>query len=153
MSTAQESSRTILARWLRFNFVGAVGIAVQLATLAFLRTGLHLHYIVATALAVEVAVIHNFIWHERYTWADRGTQAVATRFITFNATNGAVSIVGNLLMMKLLVDGARLPYLPANVGAIAACSIANFLLSDRLVFRMAKLPAAKHACLRSATGG
>ena len=152
MSAAQESSRTMLARWLRFNFVGAVGIAVQLATLALLRAGLHLHYIFATALAVEAAVIHNFIWHERYTWADRRTQAVATRFIAFNATNGAMSIVGNLAMMKLLVDGARLPYLPANVVAIAACSIANFLVSDRLVFRMAKRRAAKHACLQSATG-
>src|SRR5438874_8447101 len=98
MSTAQESSRTILARWLRFNLVGAVGITVQLASLAFLRTGLHLHYIVATALAVEAAVIHNFIWHERYTWADRRTEAAALRFIAFNATNGAVSIVGNLLI-------------------------------------------------------
>src|SRR5947207_8249476 len=102
MTTAQESSRTMLARWLRFNLVGAVGITVQLASLAFLRTGLHLHYIVATALAVEAAVIHNFIWHERYTWADRRTEAAALRFIAFNATNGAVSIVGNLLIMRLL---------------------------------------------------
>jgi putative flippase GtrA len=135
MSSAQGRGQTVLVRWLKFNLVGAIGIAVQLATLLFLRTGLHLHYMVATALAVEAAVIHNFIWHERYTWADRRTQAVATRLVIFNATNGAMSIVGNLLMMKLLVEGVRLPYLPANVWAIAACSIANFLVSDRLVFR------------------
>jgi putative flippase GtrA len=145
MSSAQGRGQTVLVRWLKFNLVGAIGIAVQLATLLFLRTGLHLHYIVATALAVEAAVIHNFIWHERYTWADRGTQAVAIRLIIFNGTNGAMSMVGNLVMMKLLVEGVRLPYLPANVMAIAACSIANFLVSDRLVFRMAKRPNAKHA--------
>ncbi len=29
------------------------------------------HYLVATALAVEMAVLHNFFWHRRWTWADR----------------------------------------------------------------------------------
>jgi putative flippase GtrA len=152
MSTPHENPRTMLARWLRFNFVGALGIAVQLVTLGLLRTGLHLHYIFATALAVEAAVIHNSIWHERYTWADRRTQAAATRFITFNATIGGFSIVGNLIMMKLLVEGAHVPYLPANIVAIATCSIANFFMNDRLVFRMIKRTTAKHVCLRSTSG-
>ena len=48
-----------------------MGIAVQLLMLVVLKAGLHLHYLVATALAVETAVIHNFLWHERFTWADR----------------------------------------------------------------------------------
>ena len=149
---AQETSSRLLARWWRFNFVGAIGIAVQLATLAFLKTGLQLHYIVATALAVEAAVIHNFIWHERYTWADRRSRTVTRRFIIFNATNGATSVLGNLVLMKLLVERGHLPYLLANMLAIAACSFANFLLSDRFAFRIAKRPAAKLACLRSASG-
>ena len=136
--TTQQSSTRLLARWLKFNFVGALGIAVQLATLVFLKTGLRLHYMVATALAVETAVIHNFLWHARYTWADRQTRALTVRFITFNATNGALSIMGNVVMMRLLVEGAHLPYLAANGVAVAACSIANFLLSDRFVFRIGK---------------
>ena len=58
-------------RWLKFNLVGGFGIVVQLAALLGLKSGLHLGYLPATALAVEAAVIHNFFWHERYTWADR----------------------------------------------------------------------------------
>ena len=61
----------LLGRWLKFNFVGAVGVGVQLAMLALLVSGLGLGYMVATALAVETAVLHNFVWHERFTWADR----------------------------------------------------------------------------------
>ena len=135
MSSTQCNCKPIIRRWWKFNFVGALGIAVQLSTLGFLTTSLHFHYIFATALAVEAAVIHNFLWHERYTWADRPTRAVMTRFITFNATNGALSILGNLVMMKVLLEGAHLPCLPANGMAIAICSTANFFLSDRLVFR------------------
>ena len=58
-------------RWLKFNAVGAAGIGVQLAVLVSLRAGLHLHYLLATALAVEATVLHNFFWHKRFTWADR----------------------------------------------------------------------------------
>ena len=58
-------------RWLVFNFVGAMGILVQMGILWGLTSGLHLRYLTATALAVEAAVLHNFFWHERWTWADR----------------------------------------------------------------------------------
>ena len=63
--------RSIATRWLKFNLVGGMGIAVQLLMLVVLKSGLHIHYLVATALAVEAAVVHNFLWHERFTWADR----------------------------------------------------------------------------------
>ncbi len=58
-------------RWLKFNVVGAFGTAVQLGTLVLLKSALHMNYLLATALAVEISVLHNFVWHERYTWPDR----------------------------------------------------------------------------------
>ena len=54
-----------MIRWLKFNFVGGIGIGVQLVVLTALKSGLHFNYLLATVLAVEAAVIHNFIWHER----------------------------------------------------------------------------------------
>jgi putative flippase GtrA len=124
-------------RWLKFNLVGGIGIAVQLGALVFLRSVLHLDTLLATGLAVETAVIHNFLWHERYTWADRpatGAFQSLARLVTFNASNGAVSLVGNLVIMRALVGGLGMNYVVANLIAVAACSAVNFLLSDRLVF-------------------
>lgn len=129
-----------LRRWIKFNLVGAVGIGVQLAALALFSGGLRLNYLWATALAVECAVLHNFAWHERFTWADRGGRgwrAAAGRLARFNLTTGLVSIGGNLLLMRLLTGQAHLPVLPANLLSIAACSVANFVVSDRWVFRAA----------------
>jgi putative flippase GtrA len=110
-------------------------IRVSLGVLAALRSGFGLNYLVATAMAVEAAVIHNFLWHERYTWVDRAPGKGFGRFIRFNLTTGALSIAGNLALTKLFIDVAGLPYLVANGIAVAACSTANFLVSDRLVFR------------------
>jgi putative flippase GtrA len=136
VSTRVNSRRTVL-RWLKFNAVGALGIGVQLAVLLALKSGFHLSYLPATALAVEAAILHNFFWHERYTWADqvqRSWQRSLPRFLRFNLTTGGVSIVGNLALMKLMVGMGHMNYLVANGIAIALCSLANFLVSDRWVF-------------------
>lgn len=136
ISSQQHQKQTIL-RWIKFNTVGGVGIVVQLGALALFRSVLHLNYLVATALAVETAVIHNFLWHERFTWRDRPAARRSqslVRFVKFNATNGAVSLVGNLVIMRALVGQFHMNYVIANLIAVTVCSLANFLLSDWVVF-------------------
>ena len=128
-----------LRRWLKFNAVGAIGVVVQLAALAILKSLLHLDYLPDTALAVEIAVLHNFIWHQCWTWAERpgathDARLPWARLVRFNLSTGAVSIAANLLFMRLLVGGLHVPYLLASMSSIAAASLANFLLSDLFVF-------------------
>jgi putative flippase GtrA len=128
---------TVFTRWIKFNAAGLLGVAVQLATLAALTHIAGFNYLVATACAVEAAVLHNFIWHERYTWADRtrsAPQLAMKRLLQFNLSNGAVSLFGNLVLMKLLVGQAHLPALLANLIAIASCSTLNFCLGEFVVF-------------------
>ena len=130
-----------VSRWMKFNLVGAVGIAVQLLMLGLL-TACGVGYMLATALAVETAVLHNFVWHERFTWIDRRNGNFlhsVVRLLRFNLSTGAVSIVGNLLLMRLLVGQVHLRPILANMIAIAACSILNFIVSDRWVFRPVKV--------------
>ncbi|MFN7924804.1 MAG: GtrA family protein [Bryobacteraceae bacterium] len=124
-------------RWLKFNAVGGIGIAVQLGALALFKGAFGWHYLVATALAVEAAVLHNFLWHERWTWADRpaGFPERMARLARFHLGNGLVSIVSNVLLMRIFVGSLGMPYLPANLAAVAITSIANFLLSEYFVFR------------------
>jgi putative flippase GtrA len=118
--------------------VGLMGMVVQLCTLPILKSGFGLDYLPATALAVEAAVLHNFAWHERFTWKDRCSVQfgeVLHRLLRFNLTTGMISIVGNMLIMRYLVGHQQMPYLLANIIAIGCCSILNFLASDLIVFR------------------
>ena len=124
--------------WLKFNAVGIAGMGVQLLALIALTAGLGLNYLMATFLAVETAVLHNFAWHERWTWVERtrfSTGGAISRLIRFHLANGLISIAGNLILMWLFVSQLRLHYFLANLIAIGACSIMNFFASDRLVFR------------------
>ncbi len=129
-----------LIRWARFNAVGLMGVLVQITVLMFVRSVWNLHYLPATALAVEMAVLHNFWWHERWTWSDRTATAetsVLGRLLRFNMTVGTVSIVQNLFLMEFLVAGLNFHYLPANLMAIASCSTLNYFSSHWLVFGQA----------------
>jgi putative flippase GtrA len=123
-----------LLRYWRFNVVGAMGMAVQLGALAMLTRLLPGHYLWASGMAVEFAVVHNFLWHVRYTWGDGGGGA-AVRFVRFQASNGLVSLAGNVVLMRVLVGGAGMPKLAANLVAIACCSVANFWLGEVWAFR------------------
>jgi putative flippase GtrA len=131
--------RRFALRWLQFNAVGGIGIVVQLAALTALKGFLGVQYLLATGIAVEIAILHNFLWHERWTWRDRpaGLRESLRRLLRFNLTTGGLSLVSNLVLMRLLVGGFGLHYLIANLVAIAATSIANFLVSEFFVFRSA----------------
>jgi putative flippase GtrA len=135
--TAAGIGRSVTLRWLKFNAVGSLGMGVQLAVLFTLKSGFHLNYLLATGLAVEAAVVHNFLWHERYTWADRvepSWRKSVPRLLRFNLSTGGVSIAGNLALMKLMVDLGHVNYLVANGVALVLCSLANFLVSEHWVF-------------------
>jgi putative flippase GtrA len=54
--------------------------------------------------------------------------------VRFHLSNGAVSMVGNLVLMRVLVEGAGMPVLASNGAAILVCSVANFFLGDGWVF-------------------
>jgi putative flippase GtrA len=125
---------SLFRRFARFSIVGAGGIIVQTAVLAALLRFSDIHYMLATALAVELSVLNNFVWHRRWTWADRRASRAALALLRFNATTGAMSLAGNLVFMFLLVGALRLDPRAANLIAIGLCSLVNFALSDRFVF-------------------
>lgn len=127
-------------RWLKFNTVGFIGIGVQLVALAAYTRFLRIHYLPATAMAVETAVLHNYVWHELWTWRDRrskrdGWRAIAGRLLRFHLGNGLVSIVSNLVLMKFFVGSWGMKVMPANLLSIAITAVANFLIGEFFVFR------------------
>jgi putative flippase GtrA len=122
-------------RWGKYNLVGAMGMMVQLGALTFFNRWMAGHYLYASAAAIELTLLHNFVWHLHYTW--RGRSEGASRMhqlVRFHLSNGLVSMVGNLILMRLLVHGVHLPVLASNGIAILCCSIANFYLGNSWAF-------------------
>jgi dolichol-phosphate mannosyltransferase len=132
---AAAHRRAWCSRYLRFNLVGMSGFAVQLATLALLVHGARMWYVIATVLAVEAAVLHNFVLHERWTWRDRRLRGrVFDRLVRFHGANGLTSVAAHIVGTPLLVEAAGFQPLGANVLLVVLMSVVNYQLGDRVVF-------------------
>ena len=86
-------------------------------------------------MAVLVAVSHNFLWHERITWPGLPRDTRLRRWLSFHLTNGAISVVANVIVTTLIMKVLGVPLLAANAIAVGIASLANFLVSDRFIFR------------------
>jgi len=130
------SGVTLRSRVGIFTLVGVIGYGVQTVVLWLLVGRLGMAVVPATLMATEAAVLHNFLWHLGWTWADRpaGPGAIGWRLLRFNLSNGGFSLVGGAAIMALLVDALGVHYLLANLVAVLVVSVANFLASDRFVF-------------------
>lgn len=140
-------------RPLAFIVVGAGGFLVQSAILMALTWWGRWPVVPATALAVECALLANFLWHERWTWRERGDlTSRRQRLLRFHAGNGANSLIGTVALTWLGVHIAGLTPLAANAIAVAVVATANYHVADRWVFRavttatlLGALPAASAA--------
>ncbi|MEO8680218.1 MAG: GtrA family protein [Vicinamibacterales bacterium] len=135
-------SARVLSRCGRFMIAGAPGFVVQIVTVAALTHLAGVHYLVATALGVEAAILCNFFWHERWTWRERpaaNARERASRLLRFNLLTGATSIFGTVAIAAVIVEHATLPPIVANVGAVVILGLLNFAAADTLVFRAAAI--------------
>jgi putative flippase GtrA len=126
-------------RLLKFNVVGVGGFLLQVGALFGLtHISRPIGYLAATVLAVELAILNNFFWHQLWTWRDRPSLTVKEtlrRLARFNITTGLVSIAGNLVFMSFLVGRLRLALVIGNLISVIACSLLNFILADRFAFK------------------
>lgn len=87
----------------------------------------HLPLVIASALAVELAIISNFIWNNYWTF--KSTHLSLRRFAQFNLVSlGGLIISTGILWM--LVNQLGLYYLAANLLAIGLATIWNFMLNS-----------------------
>jgi putative flippase GtrA len=95
-------------------------------------------YVWATLTAVETAVLHNFLWHRRWTWRDRAARSLRgflKQLARFHLLNGSTSLLGNAVTVALLVESFHLSVLTAGALAVGVCTVANFLWAHLVVFR------------------
>jgi putative flippase GtrA len=127
-------------RFGRFGLVGLMGAMLQSLLIWGFTKHLGIVGGAATPLAVEITILHNFLWHERFTWSGccpKGFRERAFRLWRFHAGNGLISLGGNTILMYSLVDRFHAPAMPVAIGGIVLCSLANFFVANRWVYASA----------------
>ena len=138
-------------RYIKFGIVGASGTVVNLVVLhlghEYLFNQLEAAYnkpYFSLALAIAVATLNNFTWNRLWTWSDRvkmleagEAQPVSLRLLGKEfGQYVTASGFGSALQygLTLLLSGS-MDYRLANIVAIVAASVSNFLANDRWTFR------------------
>jgi putative flippase GtrA len=125
-------------RVFRFLTVGGTCGVIQLSVLHGLVATRGLEEHLANLIAFFISMEINFIFSQLFTWRDRLSPALQTRgFIgrlaMFNVS-ATMSLVINQSVFALF--NIFMWYLPAAALGICAAAFTNFMLNDRIVFRM-----------------
>jgi putative flippase GtrA len=131
-----------MMRFVKFLVAGAGGFLVQIAMLAALIKLGGVHYMPATIVAVEAAILLNFVWHQQWTWRDRGETGVLVRLVRFNVLTAFTSILGSVVVTTFLVETVSMTPIVANSISVLVLGVLNFIGTDRFVFRAAALAGA-----------
>jgi len=139
-------------RYLKFGIVGASGTVVNLLVLHFgheylfnqIEASYNKPYL-SLALAITLATLNNFTWNRLWTWSDRVKNLEADtqpgpvslqllglefgQYVTASAFGSALQYTLTLLLSNTM------DYRLANIIAILAASVTNFLANDRWTFR------------------
>jgi putative flippase GtrA len=125
-------------RLLRFLLTGSAGFLCQIAALWLLVSMFSVNYVLATIIAIELAIVFNYVLHEKWTWNDRPAATSGERWLRlarFNAMTALTSIVGGVVITAVLVESLGLPPVAANIISVVALGLFNFAGANSIVFR------------------
>ena len=127
-------ARLSTARIFRFAVVGGTGVIINTSVLYVLSRWAGLPLLAASALAVELAAISNYLLNDTWTFAARSPSL--RRFVKFN-TASLAGLALNVLSVWLLTR-LGLYFLVADLIGIAAGFAANYAFSVRWVWGQQK---------------
>lgn len=120
-------------RVVRFAIVGGLGALVQLVSLSLYRRSIFFQG--AFFLAIETAVVSNFIWSNLWTFADRklSPSQIPTKFIQFNlASAGSIIIQQLVALLGENTIGLKplftLPVLPLRVDTGLVYAVVGIII-------------------------
>ena len=125
------TKRAKLARAARFCVVGGTGTAINTAVLYLLSRRLGLPLPVSSAIAVEIAILSNYMLNDRFTFGAR--RPSVRRLAKFNITSLAGLGVNVMIVWLLARHGVY--FLAANFVGIAVAVVVNYTFSVAWVWR------------------
>lgn len=132
MATLILRARTIGPQAVRFVTVGGSSIAINSLVLWLAHP--HMPLLLASALATEAAIIYCYFGHDLWTFRSENDGLSFKRFRNYNSLT-LVGLVITAVTLQILDATTSLPLLVANLFAIAAATVWNYVLSARWAFR------------------
>ncbi len=120
----------------KFGIVGITGIIVNQGLLILLREYAGLPIPVASILAIQMAILNNFIWNDRWTFKERQQQKLPSwwhRLLAFEAVSAGGAII-NFAILNVMVLFLATDYRIANIIGILLGFVWNYMVNRRFTW-------------------
>ena len=96
--------------------------------------------LIATVVAVELAILSNFLWHNLWTFSDRSRRMpMLLRLLTFNVTSIGSPFISVTTVNVLTPNFGINAYIANSIG-VALGMTWNWMWNTRLIWRKGKEP-------------
>ena len=121
-----------LMRVARFAVVGLSGIVVNMSFLILFKEFLSAPLILASAAAIEISIITNFILNDKWTFQGFNNNSWICRLISFNGVSIGGAIINVVILTLLTTIGIW--YVLGNLIGIGVAFIWNFLMNRKVTW-------------------
>ncbi|HDS45021.1 MAG TPA: GtrA family protein [Methanomicrobia archaeon] len=123
-------------RLFKFSIVGGIGAVINTGLLWLFTDLAGIFYLYSSAIAIEIAIIMQFLMNDRWTFKEQRTTRVAQflkRIIKSNIwRSGGLAV--NIGVLYALTEYAGLYYLLSNIVGILCAFLLNYLFESRLTW-------------------
>ena len=118
--------------FIKFNIVGLIGVGVNLGAFWLLQA-LGYYYVYASAGAIEISILSNFILNDFWTFRDRRHGHMTVRLVKFNGLM-LVGLALNLAVLYALTEYAGLNSTISQLVGIGAAFLLRYWLSVKFAW-------------------
>jgi len=121
--------------FIKYCFVGALGAFVNMGLLILLTRFFQMTIEYASPIAIETAIISNFIFNNIWTFSSRTEKAaIMTRFFRFHMVALTAGLV-NYIVLLILVYALGMLDIIANIIGIVSAMMVNYTLNSRWTWK------------------
>ncbi|MGC9444842.1 MAG: GtrA family protein [Candidatus Methanospirareceae archaeon] len=128
--------KTDAIRLFKFSIVGGIGAVINTVLLWLFTDLAGIYYLYSSIIAIEIAIILQFLMNDRWTFKEQRTTHVAQflrRIIKSNIwRSGGLAV--NIGVLYALTEYAGLYYLLSNIVGIFCAFLLNYLFESRLTW-------------------
>ncbi len=138
MNESVPAPASSIVRFVKFGLVGGSGVIVNEGLLYACTALAGMDYRMASPIAIECAIVNNFLWNYLWTWGDRKTgsrRSMAYTLFKFNVSSIVTALIVNYGLLVLLTEvvhvNYHIPNVPnyyvSNLIAIGFGTVINFI--------------------------
>lgn len=127
MDSSSLRSAESWLRFVKFNVVGLSGVLVNEGVLLLLAVE-GVYYLYASAIAIELSILSNFLLNDFWTFRERRHGQIGTRLAKFNGLM-IVGLVVNLVILFAGTEYLDVNFAISNLAGIGGAFLVRYWLS------------------------